>query len=87
MTREIKFVVAILMPGAFRPLSQTFADRADADAALAAIPPWSQRAKDKRNKIRGVWYRTGTEAVVPVYEYGSTLEAIVDHQERIAATN
>lgn len=71
----VKFVVAILMPGAFQPLSPTFATRKEAEAALAAIPRWSQRRKDLKNKIRR-HYRTGMEAVVRVRENGNVLEAI-----------
>ena len=71
----IKYVVAILMPGAFQPLTPAFAKRADAEAALAAIPPWSQRRKDLKNKIRR-HYRTGMEAVVKVQENGEALTAV-----------
>lgn len=74
--RTIKYVVAILMPGAFQPLTTTFTKRSDAEAALAAIPPWSQRRKDLKAKIRR-HYRTGMENVVAVYEDGATLEAVV----------
>jgi hypothetical protein len=70
-----KFVVAILMPGAFQPLTPAFKTRREAEEALKAIPRWSQRRKDLKNKIRR-HYRTGMEAVVKVREEGATLEAI-----------
>jgi hypothetical protein len=75
--REIRYVVAVMMPGAFQPLTPAFATRTEAEAALAAIPAWKQRRKDLKAKIRRNWYITGMENVVAVYEDGAVLEAVV----------
>jgi hypothetical protein len=76
MAQRIRYVVAVMLPGAFQPLTPTFATRSEAEAALAAIPSWKQRRKDVKAKIRRRWYITGMESIVPVYENGATLEAI-----------
>lgn len=62
------YVVAILYPGAFRPLTPVLRSRAAAEEALAAIPRWSQR-----RRIKARWYRTGMEGIVRVRRDGDTL--------------
>lgn len=71
----MKYVVAILMPGAFQPLTPAFDTKCEAQVALDAIPPWSQRRKDLKKGIRQ-HYRTGMEAIVRVQEDGNVLEAV-----------
>jgi hypothetical protein len=71
MPRKIRpdgYVVAVLYPGAFRPLTEVLATRSEAEEALDAIPRWSQR-----RRIKARWYRTGMEFIVRVRQDGNAL--------------